>query len=134
MSLVPGEKEFLGELREICNHYSAILIFDEVMSGFRASLRGSYDIYGIEADIVAFGKVIGGGMPVGAFSDKKEIMEKLNPVGPVYQAGTLSGNPVAMSAELATIKKLKENPEIYESLEEIAKKTDARFCRDFKRK
>jgi glutamate-1-semialdehyde 2,1-aminomutase len=122
MSLVPGEAEFLGELREICNHYGAILIFDEVMSGFRASLRGSYDIYGIEADIVTFGKVIGGGMPVGAFAGKKEIMEKLSPLGPVYQAGTLSGNPVAMSAGLATIKKLKENPNIYKDLEEKAKK------------
>jgi glutamate-1-semialdehyde 2,1-aminomutase len=121
MSLVPAEKEFLGELRELCNHYGAVLIFDEVMSGFRAGLRGSYDIYGIEADMVTFGKVIGGGMPVGAFAGKKEIMEKLSPVGPVYQAGTLSGNPVAMSAGLAMIKKLKENPEIYKSLEKKAK-------------
>jgi glutamate-1-semialdehyde 2,1-aminomutase len=122
MSLVPGEKEFLEELRDLCNHYGAILIFDEVMSGFRASLKGSYDIYGIEADIVTFGKVIGGGMPVGAFAGKKEIMQKLSPVGPVYQAGTLSGNPVAMSAGLATIKKLKAKPEIYKNLEEKAKK------------
>ncbi len=122
MSLVPAKKEFLQELREICNHYNAVLIFDEVMSGFRASLRGSYDIYGIEADIVTFGKVIGGGMPVGAFAGKKEIMELLSPVGPVYQAGTLSGNPVAMSAGLATIKKLKQNPEIYKDLEEKANK------------
>ena len=122
MSLVPGEKEFLSELRELCDHYGAVLIFDEVMSGFRASLRGSYDIYKIKADIVTFGKVIGGGMPVGAFAGCKEIMEMLSPVGPVYQAGTLSGNPVAMSAGLATIKKLKQNPEIYKSLEEKAKK------------
>jgi len=122
MSLVPAKKEFLEELRDLCNHYGAVLILDEVMSGFRASLRGSYDIYGVEADIVTFGKVIGGGMPVGAFAGKKEIMEKLSPVGPVYQAGTLSGNPVAMSAGLAVIKKLKENPEIYKSLESKAKK------------
>jgi glutamate-1-semialdehyde 2,1-aminomutase len=122
MSLVPGEKDFLGELREICSHYGAILIFDEVMSGFRASLRGSYDIYEIKADIVTFGKVIGGGMPVGAFAGKKEIMEKLSPIGPIYQAGTLSGNPVAMSAGLATLKKLKANPEIYKNLENKAKK------------
>ena len=122
MSLVPAEKEFLEGLREICNHYGAVLIFDEVMSGFRASLRGSYDIYGIKADIVTFGKVIGGGMPVGAFAGKKEIMKLLSPVGPVYQAGTLSGNPVAMSAGLATIKKLKENPNIYKALEDKAKK------------
>jgi len=122
MSLVPAEKEFLAELREICNHYGAILIFDEVMSGFRASLRGSFDIYGIEADIVTFGKVIGGGMPVGAFAGRKEIMKHLSPEGPIYQAGTLSGNPVAMSAGLAMIKKLKSNPEIYKNLEKKAKK------------
>ncbi|WP_457561534.1 glutamate-1-semialdehyde 2,1-aminomutase [Caminibacter pacificus] len=121
MSLVPAKKEFLEELRELCNHYGAVLILDEVMSGFRASLRGSFDIYGVEADIVTFGKVIGGGMPVGAFAGRKEIMEKLSPVGPVYQAGTLSGNPVAMSAGLAVIKKLKENPEIYKELEKKAK-------------
>ncbi len=127
MSLVPGEKEFLEGLRDLCNHYGAVLIFDEVMSGFRAGLRGSYDVYGIKADIVTFGKVIGGGMPVGAFAGKKEIMEKLSPVGPVYQAGTLSGNPVAMSAGLATIKKLKANPEIYKNLEEKAKKLMEEF-------
>ncbi|NPA12150.1 MAG: glutamate-1-semialdehyde 2,1-aminomutase [Epsilonproteobacteria bacterium] len=121
MSLVPANKEFLEELRELCNHYNAVLIFDEVMSGFRASLRGSFDINGIEADIVTFGKVIGGGMPVGAFAGRQEIMEMLSPVGPVYQAGTLSGNPVAMSAGLAVIKKLKANPEIYKNLEEKAK-------------
>ncbi len=127
MSLVPADKEFLNELRDLCNHYGAVLIFDEVMSGFRASLRGSYDIYEIEADIVTFGKVIGGGMPVGAFAGKKEIMEKLSPVGPVYQAGTLSGNPVAMAAGLAQIKKLKSNPEIYKSLEKKATKLMSKF-------
>ena len=127
MSLVPADKEFLNELRNLCNHYGAVLIFDEVMSGFRASLRGSYDIYEIEADIVTFGKVIGGGMPVGAFAGKKEIMEKLSPVGPVYQAGTLSGNPVAMAAGFAQIKKLKSNPEIYKSLEEKATKLMSKF-------
>ena len=121
MSLVPAKKEFLEELRDLCDHYGAVLILDEVMSGFRASLRGSFDIYGVEADIVTFGKVIGGGMPVGAFAGRKKIMEKLSPVGPVYQAGTLSGNPVAMSAGLAVIKKLKQNPEIYKELEKKAK-------------
>ena len=129
MSLVPAEKEFLNELREICNYYGAVLILDEVMSGFRASLRGSFDIYGVKADIVTFGKVIGGGMPVGAFAGKKEIMEKLSPVGPVYQAGTLSGNPVAMAAGLAQVKKLKSNPEIYKTLEEKAKKLMSSFAK-----
>jgi len=122
MSLVPANKEFLQELRDLCNKYSAVLIFDEVMSGFRASLRGSYGVYGIEADIVTFGKVIGGGMPVGAFAGKKEIMQQLSPEGPIYQAGTLSGNPVAMNAGLAMLKKLKSNPDLYDNLESKAKK------------
>ena len=122
MGLVPADATFLQELRLLCNKYGAVLIFDEVMSGFRASLRGSYDIYKIEADIVTFGKVIGGGMPVGALAGRKEIMELLSPEGPVYQAGTLSGNPVAMSAGIATIKKLKKNPEIYKTLEERARR------------
>ncbi len=117
MSLVPANKEFLLELRELCTKNGAILIFDEVMSGFRASLKGSYGILGIEADIVTFGKVIGGGMPVGAFAGKAEIMSQLSPEGPIYQAGTLSGNPVAMSAGLASLKKLKANPNIYKELE-----------------
>ena len=117
MSLVPADKEFLVELKNLCKENGAILIFDEVMSGFRAGLKGSYDIYGIEADIVTFGKVIGGGMPVGAFASNNEIMSHLSPEGPIYQAGTLSGNPVAMSAGLASLKKLKQNPEIYKELE-----------------
>jgi glutamate-1-semialdehyde 2,1-aminomutase len=117
MSLVPANKEFLSKLRKLCDENGAILIFDEVMSGFRASLRGSYDIYQIEADIVTFGKVIGGGMPVGAFAGKAEIMSQLSPEGPIYQAGTLSGNPVAMSAGLTTLQKLKADPNIYKELE-----------------
>ena len=117
MSLVPAEKEFLIELKNLCKENGAILIFDEVMSGFRAGLKGSYDIYGIEADIVTFGKVIGGGMPVGAFASNNEIMSHLSPEGPIYQAGTLSGNPVAMSAGLASLQKLKQNPSIYKELE-----------------
>jgi len=116
MSLVPADKEFLLELRKLCDENGAILIFDEVMSGFRASLKGSYGILGIEADIVTFGKVIGGGMPVGAFSGKAEIMAQLSPEGPIYQAGTLSGNPVAMAAGLASLKKLKSNPDLYTEL------------------
>jgi glutamate-1-semialdehyde 2,1-aminomutase len=117
MSLVPADKEFLLELRELCTKNSAILIFDEVMSGFRASLKGAYGLLEIEADMVTFGKVIGGGMPVGAFAAKEEIMKELSPEGPIYQAGTLSGNPVAMSAGLASLKKLKAKEEIYTNLE-----------------
>jgi len=116
MSLVPADKEFLLELRELCNKNGALLIFDEVMSGFRASLKGSYGVLEIEADIVTFGKVIGGGMPVGAFAAKADIMKHLSPEGPIYQAGTLSGNPVAMAAGLATLKKLKSNPNLYTEL------------------
>ena len=117
MSLVPADKEFLLELQKLCKENGAILIFDEVMSGFRASLSGSYGILGIEPDMITFGKVIGGGMPVGAFAGKSEIMSQLSPEGPIYQAGTLSGNPVAMSAGLTSLKKLKSNPNIYKELE-----------------
>jgi len=128
MSLVPADLEFLKELRELCTKNGAILIFDEVMSGFRASLKGSYGILGIEADIVTFGKVIGGGMPVGAFAGKAEIMSQLSPEGPIYQAGTLSGNPVAMAAGLASLKKLKENKEIYTELNTKAETLMAGFA------
>ena len=116
MGLVPADEEFLKELRELCDKNKAILIFDEVMSGFRAGLRGSLEFVDVVPDMITFGKVIGAGMPVGAFAGKKEIMNELSPDGPVYQAGTLSGNPVAMSAGLKSIQKLKENPAIYQEL------------------
>ncbi len=109
MGLVPADKEFLAELRTICNENGTLLIFDEVMSGFRASINGAESITGTTPDIVTLGKVIGGGMPVGAFGARAEIMAKLSPEGPVYQAGTLSGNPVAMAAGLAALGKLKKN-------------------------
>jgi len=122
MGLVPADEEFLKQLRELCDKNGALLIFDEVMSGFRASLKGAQGLVETKPDIVTFGKVIGGGMPVGAFGARAEIMDELSPDGPVYQAGTLSGNPVAMSAGLASIKKLKKNPIVYKELEEKAKK------------
>ncbi|NPA54771.1 MAG: glutamate-1-semialdehyde 2,1-aminomutase [Epsilonproteobacteria bacterium] len=128
MSLVPADKEFLLELKALCKENGAILIFDEVMSGFRASLKGSYGLLGIEADIVTFGKVIGGGMPVGAFAGKAEIMRQLSPEGPIYQAGTLSGNPVAMSAGLASLKKLKSNENLYTELQTKAETLMAGFA------
>jgi glutamate-1-semialdehyde 2,1-aminomutase len=112
MGLVPADKEFLHELRELCDSNGTLLIFDEVMSGFRASVHGAESITGVKPDIVTLGKVIGGGMPVGAFGARAEIMAKLSPEGPVYQAGTLSGNPVAMAAGLASIRKLKQNGQI----------------------
>jgi len=122
MGLVPADEEFLCELRSLCDENGALLIFDEVMSGFRASLKGAGGLTSVKPDLVTLGKVIGGGMPVGAFGGKREIMEKLSPEGPVYQAGTLSGNPVAMAAGLAMVKKLKQNPKIYDELENRAKK------------
>ena len=122
MGLVPAKEEFLKELREICDENGTLLIFDEVMSGFRASLTGSQGISTVRADMITLGKVIGAGMPVGAFGASAEIMSHLSPEGAVYQAGTLSGNPIAMSAGLTSLKKLKSNPEIYQTLEARAKR------------
>lgn len=120
MGLIPAEQEFIDVLRGLCDEYGAVLIFDEVMSGFRASLSGAQSYYGITPDLVTFGKVIGGGMPLAAFGGKDEIMKMLSPVGSVYQAGTLSGNPVAVSAGLASVCQLKANPSVYQYLESLA--------------
>ena len=122
MGLVPADVEFLKELKALCEKNGALLIFDEVMSGFRASLRGASGVVGVEADIITFGKVIGGGMPVGAFGARSEIMDHLSPEGKVYQAGTLSGNPVAMSAGLKSLQMLLEDENVYERLESLAKR------------
>ncbi|MCT7507127.1 glutamate-1-semialdehyde 2,1-aminomutase [Aliarcobacter cryaerophilus] len=122
MGLVPATNEFLATCRELCDKHGALLIFDEVMSGFRASLKGASGILDIQADILTFGKVIGAGMPVGAFAASKEIMGHLSPEGKIYQAGTLSGNPVAMAAGLVSLKKLKKDPEIYDILGKKAKR------------
>jgi glutamate-1-semialdehyde 2,1-aminomutase len=103
MNCIPPAPGFLETLREVCSASGAVLILDEVMTGFRFGLQGAQGFYGIEADLTTLGKVIGGGMPVGAFGGKREIMEQIAPLGPVYQAGTLSGNPIAMAAGLATL-------------------------------
>lgn len=116
MGLVPADEAFLAELRALCNEHNALLIFDEVMTGFRVSLTGTQGILSVRPDILTLGKVIGAGMPVGAFGASKKIMSELSPEGPIYQAGTLSGNPVAMAAGLASLKKLKANPEVYATL------------------
>ena len=116
MGLVPADKEFLAELRKLCDANGTLLIFDEVMSGFRASIHGAESITGVKPDIVTLGKVIGGGMPVGAFGGRAEVMAKLSPEGPVYQAGTLSGNPVAMAAGLAALTKLKTHARVMDTL------------------
>ena len=122
MGLVPADKKFLEELRALCDKFGAVLILDEVMSGFRASRLGSYPFHEVDADLVTFGKVIGGGMNVAAFGGKAEIMDCLSPEGAVYQAGTLSGNPVAMSAGIAAISKINSDANLYARLEKLAKK------------
>ena len=111
MGFIPGEPKFLNALRELCDEYKSLLIFDEVMSGFRVGLGGAQAIYQIQPDLTALGKVIGGGLPVGAFGGKQSVMDQLAPLGPIYQAGTLSGNPLAMSAGIALIETLvQDNP------------------------
>ena len=116
MGCVLPEKNFSDQLRELCTQNSSLLSFDEVMTGFRLALGGAQEILEVKADIVTYGKVIGGGLPVGAFGGRAEIMNFLAPDGPVYQAGTLSGNPIAMSAGYAMLKHLRSNPKIYTSL------------------
>jgi glutamate-1-semialdehyde 2,1-aminomutase len=115
MNCIPPQPGFLETLREVCDKHASILIFDEVMTGFRVALGGAQALYGITPDLTTLGKVIGGGMPVGAFGGRRDIMEKIAPLGPVYQAGTLSGNPVAMSAGLKTLELISE-PGFYERL------------------
>ena len=117
MSCIPPEPGFLECLREVCDEYGAVLIFDEVMTGFRVALGGAQSLFGIEPDLTTLGKVIGGGMPVGAFGGRKDIMQTVAPLGGVYQAGTLSGNPIAMTAGLATLN-LIEEPGFFDTLTE----------------
>ena len=117
MGCIPPVKRFMEGLRALCDAHETLLIFDEVMTGFRLAPGGAQEFLGINADIATYGKVIGGGLPVGAFGARKEIMSHLAPEGPVYQAGTLSGNPLAMSAGLATLSILNSSPELYKSLE-----------------
>ena len=118
MGLVKSDISFLQQLRAVCSENKILLIFDEVMSGFRVAKGGAQEIYGVLPDITTLGKIIGGGLPVGAYGGKKEVMEYLAPNGPVYQAGTLSGNPLAMSAGLSILNKL--NNKVYDKLEEIS--------------
>ena len=118
MGMIRGTDEFLNGLRKICNEENMVLIFDEVMTGFRVAKGGAQEIVNIKPDLTTFGKIIGGGLPVGAFGGKKEIMEMIAPSGPVYQAGTLSGNPLAMTAGIAALTYIKNHPEVYSILEE----------------
>jgi glutamate-1-semialdehyde 2,1-aminomutase len=117
MGVVPAQPEFLKGLRQLCDQYQSLLIFDEVITGFRLAWGGAQERFGIRPDLTCLGKIIGGGLPIGAYGGRRDLMEQMAPVGPVYQAGTLSGNPVAVAAGLATLKELEEHP-IYDELEE----------------
>ena len=122
MGVVPPKKGFLEGLRKLCDEYGALLIFDEVITGFRLAFGGAAEYFGVTPDLVTYGKIIGAGMPVGAYGGRREIMELVSPVGKVYQAGTLSGNPIAMAAGLTQLKYLYEHPEVYTELEKKGEK------------
>lgn len=122
MGVVPPQDGFLQGLRDLCDRYGALLIFDEVITGFRLARGGAQEYFGVRADLVTFGKIIGGGMPVGAYAGKKELMSQVAPTGPIYQAGTLSGNPVAMAAGLTQLQILQANPSYYTALEDKAQR------------
>ena len=122
MGVVPPKKGFLEGLRKLCDEYGALLIFDEVITGFRLAFGGAAEYFGVTPDLVTYGKIIGAGMPVGAYGGRREIMELVSPVGKVYQAGTLSGNPIAMAAGLTQLKYLYEHQGIYKDLEEKGKR------------
>jgi glutamate-1-semialdehyde 2,1-aminomutase len=117
MGVVKADNDFVKQLRELCDEENIVLIIDEVMTGFRVAKGGAQEILNVKGDLSTFGKIIGGGLPVGAFGGKKEIMEMIAPAGPVYQAGTLSGNPLAMSAGYAALSYIKEHPQVYTELE-----------------
>jgi len=138
VGVILPDEGFLSGLRELCNRYGALLIFDEVITGFRLAKGGAQEYYGVRADLVTYGKIIGGGMPVGAYGGRKEIMELISPCGSVYQAGTLSGNPIAMAAGLAQLEIL-EKHDVYgridrlgallaEGLKSIACNTGLKAC------
>ncbi|MGE0771497.1 MAG: glutamate-1-semialdehyde 2,1-aminomutase [Cyclobacteriaceae bacterium] len=121
MGCILPEKNFLNALREFCDTHRIVLIFDEVMTGFRLAAGGAQELFNVSADLVTYGKIIGGGLPVGAFGGRREIMDQVAPVGNVYQAGTLSGNPIAMIAGYTLLKHLKENPSVYRQLEKTTR-------------
>lgn len=122
MGVVPPKEEFLKFLRDITLKYETVLIFDEVITGFRLKFGGAQEYFGVKPDMTTLGKIVGGGMPIAAYGGKKEIMDRVSPTGPVYQAGTLSGNPIATTAGIETLKILKAHPEYYKQIDESAKK------------
>jgi glutamate-1-semialdehyde 2,1-aminomutase len=128
MGVVAPAPGFLQGLRDLCDEFGVVLIFDEVITGFRVALGGAQELYGVTPDLTTMGKIIGGGFPVGAFGGKREIMEQLAPIGPVYQAGTLSGNPVAMVAGFALLQKLEE-PGVYAELDRLGAKLAGGLCK-----
>ncbi len=138
MNLIKPKPEFLAAMRELCTQHGAVLIFDEVMTGFRVGLQSAQGLYGIKPDLSTFGKVIGGGMPLGAFGGRRDIMEKIAPLGPVYQAGTLSGNPLSVAAGLATLTKIQatgfyealaqRTTSLVDALSSVARAHEVKFC------
>ena len=134
MGCIPPVEGFLNGLRELCDKHNILLIFDEVMTGFRVAKGGAQELYGISADIVCFGKIIGGGLPVGAFASTNKIMSYLSPNGPVYQAGTLSGNPLAMAAGFSMLNAIDNDPELYKRLDKKTNYLDTEISKILKRK
>ena len=124
MGVVKCDPKFMRKLRELCDKYGSLLIFDEVMCGFRVAYKGAQTLFDVKPDLVTYAKIMGGGLPCGAYGGRREIMENLSPLGGVYQAGTMSGNPIVMSAGLATVKKLYENPSYYDHIEKIGSKLE----------
>lgn len=133
MGCVLPQEGFLEGLRKLCDDHGIIYIFDEVMTGFRLAKGGAQEVFNVQPDLTTLGKIIGGGMPVGAYGGKKEIMDHVSPAGPVYQAGTLSGNPIAMSAGMAMLNHLNAHPDVYSGLEKIATKIKAGFNANLKK-
>ena len=132
MGCIPPEPGFLEGLRALCDRHDIILIFDEVMTGFRIARGGAQELYGVKPDLTTLGKVIGAGLPVGAYGGRREIMERLSPVGPIYQAGTLSGNPLAMAAGLTVLRRIAGHPEVYDRLEKTGAALEEGTCRNLR--
>ncbi|WP_315067641.1 glutamate-1-semialdehyde 2,1-aminomutase [uncultured Clostridium sp.] len=122
MGVIKAEDDFMETLRDLCTQYGALLIFDEVMNGFRVTFKGAQALFNVKPDLITYAKIMGGGLPCGAYGGRREIMEKLSPLGGVYQAGTMSGNPIVMAAGLATLNKLKNNLNYYDHIEKIGAK------------
>lgn len=127
MGVVSPTPDFIYGLQELAREHGALLIVDEVMTGFRLAPGGAVERFGLEPDLVCWGKVIGGGLPVGAYGGRAELMEKVSPLGPVYQAGTLSGNPLAMAAGIATLEEIRQTPDLYQVLESRGERLERRL-------